>query len=367
MTVSGYRLPVAGEWHPANGKVCLTKPTPLVWPEKAEVMMGGVRMGREGGMGGRFLEQVAAGRVDDVRRMLDQDPALVNAAGPHPYWGGRPQPLHVAIENDRTEVIALLLERGADVNGHNGEYDNWSPLMGAISGGQVELRDELIRRGARIGLAEALLMGDDDRVGTLLSTGVLPAPVPNAGSWVAFARTNSAINALVALGARIDQPDHWGRRPAQALSQLGAAGEPLVRHLATLGAVVTPADFARMGNLAALEAQAQSNPDAVREDAVLLAAVAARDVGMARWLLDRGASANARATGGSRHTALHEAAWKGDIAMAQLLLSAGADARARDEEHHATPAGWAMTALEVTRNQECAVVARMLEAAEHAP
>ena len=65
--------------------------------------------------------------------MLAATPALVNAMGPHPFWGGRPQPLHVAIEGERRELFDLLLERGADVNGDNAGYDHWSPLMLAIN------------------------------------------------------------------------------------------------------------------------------------------------------------------------------------------------------------------------------------------
>src|SRR5687767_288099 len=45
----------------------------------------------------QFLRLVATGTVDDVRARLDADPALVDAIGPHPFWGGHPQPLHVAI------------------------------------------------------------------------------------------------------------------------------------------------------------------------------------------------------------------------------------------------------------------------------
>jgi ankyrin repeat protein len=75
----------------------------------------------------------------------------------HPFWGGRPQPLHVAIETKRRDLFDLLLEAGADVNGTNDEYDHWSPLMLARDSEREDMRDELIRRGARVGLMEALL------------------------------------------------------------------------------------------------------------------------------------------------------------------------------------------------------------------
>ena len=80
-----------------------------------------------------FLRLVGTGRIEDVRRILAGEPAMVNAVGPHPFWGGRAQPLHVAIETKRRELFDLLLEAGADVNGSNDQYDHWSPLMLAIN------------------------------------------------------------------------------------------------------------------------------------------------------------------------------------------------------------------------------------------
>jgi len=75
----------------------------------------------------------------------------------------------VAIEADRREMFDLLLDQGADVNGSNDQYDRWSPLMLAMDRDQPDMRDELLRRGARVGLLEALMMGDDARVEELLA------------------------------------------------------------------------------------------------------------------------------------------------------------------------------------------------------
>src|SRR5262245_2019671 len=103
--------------------------------------------------------------------MLAADPSLVHAVGPHPYWGGRPQALHVAIETKRRDMFDLLLAAGADPNGRNGEYDLWSPLMLALNRDRPDMRDTLVSRGARIGLVEALLMQDDAAVDVLLADG----------------------------------------------------------------------------------------------------------------------------------------------------------------------------------------------------
>ncbi len=303
-----------------------------------------------------FLQQVGAGRVDNIKAMLAAAPTLVNAVGPHPFWGGRPQALHVAIETTRREVIDLLLEHGADVNGANDEYDHWSPLMLAINKRTPAVQDALIARGARIGLLEALMLGDDARADAFLRDGGLPAITPNGGSILAFARTPFAIDRLLTLGAPADLKDRWGSAPIDAFSRLGAPGEPLVRHLVSRGVAAAPKEYARLGDLATLQRLIAADPDAAALDAVMMAAVDFRHHEMVDWLLAHGGKVDARSDAQSRHTALHSAAWNGDLAMVKRLVQAGADTGALDDQYGATPRGWAETSIEVTNNQACAEV-----------
>ena len=307
-----------------------------------------------------FLERVGTGRLDDVRAMLDAAPALVNAVGPHPFWGGRPQALHVAIEGKRHAIVDLLLARGADVNGANENYDLWSPLMLAIDRRRPELQRVLLDRGARRGLLESLMLGDDARVAALLDAEGLPASAPNRGSILAFARTPFAIDRLLAAGAPADLKDQWGARPIDAMSRLGQAGEPLVRHMVARGIAASPSDYARLGNKEMLERLAEGDPALVSGDSVLMAAVDFKRHDLVAWLLARGASVNARSDAVSRHTALHSAAWNGDLEMVELLIRAGADLHARDAQYNATPLGWAETSIEVSNNQNCADVVEYL-------
>ncbi len=307
-----------------------------------------------------FLRAVGDGEIDTARAMLAADPALVHAVGPHPYWGGRPQALHVAIETKRRDLFDLLLDAGADPDGRNGDYDLWSPLMLTFPHGREEMRAELIRRGARIGLVEALLMKDDAAVEVLLADG-LPRAVPNNGSILAFARTPEAIDRLLALGAPIDLKDRWGTTPVEAMSRAGADGGTLVRHMMNHGIVPDAQAFARLGDRDMLAALVETDPAIARRDGVLMAGVEHRHHDLVRWLLSTGASANARNPGLSRQTALHNAAWNGDLDMVELLAGAGADLHARDAEHDATPRGWAETSVTITNNPRCAEVAAWLE------
>jgi ankyrin repeat protein len=307
-----------------------------------------------------FLRLVGEGQIDEARRWLAAFPDLVNATGPHPFWGGCPQPLHVAIETRQWEVFSLLLDKGADVNGTNDQYDHWSPLM--LAADQTAMRDELLRRGARVGLTEALLLADDSLVKELLrgGTAALPAAVPNGGSILNFARTPYAIDRLIELGAPTGQQDRWGATPIRAMSRLGARRQSLVRHLVAHGVTASAEDYARLGDLAALEALVKADPGTARDAAVLMGAVEFGHPALAQWLLAQGADVNARASDRSHQTALHAAAWKGDLAMVKLLVGAGADIMARDDEHKGTPSDWAEVAIVVTRNEQCRTVLEYL-------
>ena len=190
---------------------------------------------------------------------------------------------------------------------------------------QPEMRDELLRRGAHVGLPEALLLADDQRVGELLEAGHLPSIVPNGGSILAFARTPYAIDRLIALGAATDARDRWGATPLDAMSRLGARGRAVVAHMIARGVPASAEHYARIGDIDALEQIARGEPGIARQPAVLMAAVDAGQREVVEWLMRRGASANTRAADQSRQTALHSAAWNGDLGMVQLLVAHGAD------------------------------------------
>ncbi len=309
-----------------------------------------------------FLRHVGAGKIDAVKTMLSSSPQLVNQKGPHPYWSGQPQALHVSIETNRRDMFDLLLQAGANINGDNDGYDQWSPLMLSINWSQTEMREALLQAGANIGPIEALLLADDERVKRWLSVGAsaLEGHNPNDGSVLAFARTTFAIDRLLELGAATDIKDKWGATPMEAMSRLGPAGQPLVRYLQNKGVQAEPQEYARMGDRAALERLLAESPKLVLTDPVMLAAVSFSHHALVQWLLEKGGSANARATIQSGETALHQAAWNGDLPMVKLLLAAGADIHALDVEHQNTPEGWAKVAVDVSNNLKCVEVAEYL-------
>ncbi len=309
-----------------------------------------------------FLLQVGQGRLDEVGARLGQTPTLVNAVGPHPFWGGRPQALHVAIETTRRAMVDLLLDAGADIDGDNTLYEHWSPIMLTVSRDLPAIRQDLIARGARIGLCEALLIGDDARVENLLRNGISAIPTGRpSGSLLALARTPFAIDALLDLGVSPDGTDQWGSSAIETLSRLGPKGRPLVLRMMQRGIAPEPQEFARLGDLDTLGMLCAAKPDIVHDEAVFLAAVDFGHREIVEWLLARGANVNARSPGGARNTGLHSAAWNGDLAMVRLLVDKGADIAVLDNEYETTPQTWAEVAIEVTDNQDCAEVAAYLK------
>src|SRR6185503_19487972 len=154
------------------------------------------------------------------------------------------------IETSRRDIFDLLLAAGADIDGNNEAYDQWSPLMLAIHWKQPEMQQELLDRGAKVGLVEALLLADDARVANILrrEKSAVSRYKPSGGSLLAVARTPFAIDRLLELGAPTDVADRWGAKPIEALSRLGTSGLPLVRHLVAKGFAAQPEEYARMGD-----------------------------------------------------------------------------------------------------------------------
>ncbi|HBE69713.1 MAG TPA: ankryin [Planctomycetaceae bacterium] len=84
------------------------------------------------------------GDVDAVRRILDDDPALVSVRDAKNLT-----PLHVAASRGQTKVAALLLEYGADIEGPSDDGD-WTPLVFAAYRGHLEVATLLVERGASL-------------------------------------------------------------------------------------------------------------------------------------------------------------------------------------------------------------------------
>jgi len=320
-----------------------------------------------------FLRAVGEGDVAKVSSMIAGDPALTHANGKHPFWGGRPQALHVTVERGHEELFKLLLDSGADPNGHNEPYSGWSPLMLAIHWKRNTMRKALLAAGATVGLAEALMLGDNKAVRSMLRNdpNVLTRPMPSDATPLHFVHTVRSAELLIEAGVPLNEKDEFDRTPLEAIGGREKANRELINCLIKHGGTGHAGLFAAVGDLPRLKVIHKENPDLLtRVHTVglgpvtpLHAAVEYGHLATVRWLLNQGVPVNITNPNGA--TPLHSAAWHGRLKIAQLLIKHGADPKARDKEHDNTPLGWAKTCVQMLNRPGCAEVAQYLETLEN--
>ena len=89
------------------------------------------------------FEAAAFGRVDDLRRLLDEDSALASA-----FSGDGFTALHFAAFFVQPESAALLLERGADASARARNPMAVEPLHSAAAANQTRIAQLLLEAGA---------------------------------------------------------------------------------------------------------------------------------------------------------------------------------------------------------------------------
>ncbi len=332
-------------------------------------------------------DAAADGRTDDLRRLLDQHPDLLDARG---VDFNKQTALHKAVWKNRLECVRLLLERGADVRIR--DYgDNAYALHFAAADADLAIVRMLVEAGSEIdgegddhqvgviGWATCLGRVRDDVARYLLSAGARL----NVWSAIALDRADD-VRAFVArdpsiLSARSSRNDHHRtvlhhaaavNRPAMVrlLLELGASadatddtgataltvaavekGDPsILTMLERAGAqldLLTAVTLRRydLAERMLAEDPARIGPDG-RDTIVLHLLVAKRNVDGVRWLIAHGVDVNARRVlWDCNHTALHITTELpgGAIELTQLLLDAGADPNIWDDKYQATVLGWA--------------------------
>ena len=73
---------------------------------------------------------------------------MLITAGANVNYGFEKLPLHTAAEQGHLEVVRLLLDAGANVEGY--EEDNWTALMSASSAGHLPIVKLLVELGANV-------------------------------------------------------------------------------------------------------------------------------------------------------------------------------------------------------------------------
>jgi ankyrin repeat protein len=91
------------------------------------------------------FEAAAVGRLERVRELLEDDPALVTALSPDGFT-----PLHLAAFFGHPEIARLLVERGADTNVVARNRMRVRPLHSAAAAQQLEIAELLVAYGADV-------------------------------------------------------------------------------------------------------------------------------------------------------------------------------------------------------------------------
>jgi uncharacterized protein len=103
--------------------------------EIAELLANGIET--------NIFEATALGRIDRVRELLKQDPALVKAFSPEGFTA-----LHGNLNH--TDVVELLLDNGADINAVSKNNFMATPLQSALAMGWTDAAKLLIARNANV-------------------------------------------------------------------------------------------------------------------------------------------------------------------------------------------------------------------------
>lgn len=190
-----------------------------------------------------------------MARLLLDNKANVNALTTHAKR--TTSPLCLAVSNDQTEMIKLLLARGADVNKADGPGDNagdagMTPLMWASQSNKPEIINLLLDRGANINatiesgtwigmtpLMRASWRGTPNGVKALVARGAKVNPTDSSGRralhWAAGSKGQvEAIKLLVARGSNVNWQDIYGNTSLMLAAREPEAGN--VKALLALGA-----------------------------------------------------------------------------------------------------------------------------------
>lgn len=90
-----------------------------------------------------ILSAAENGQVDKVKSLLEEDPALIMSTDEDGYT-----PLHRACYSNHTEIVDLLLSRGADVTAKT--QMQWQPLHSCCQWNHTECVIRLIQHGADV-------------------------------------------------------------------------------------------------------------------------------------------------------------------------------------------------------------------------
>ncbi len=264
-----------------------------------------------------LMESIAQNRVGTARLLID----CGASANPASYPAG---PLVLATIHGQTELVSLLVEKGADVKARMPAHWPFSTALGAARlFGRDEAASILERAGARIepgeypeppafsdpdaALKDAANREDIALARAAIGKGASQAALQEAVRRAAINGAVTVVRLLLEKGVPVDAT--YEKAKFTPLMYAAAAGRLEVASLL-------------------LDAGAKVDAGTIQGWTALMDATRKGHANVARLLIERGADVNAVAgageRGGGTSTALHVAAQKGHLGVARMLLDHGA-------------------------------------------
>lgn len=245
---------------------------------------------------------VAANNVDRLRQLVKENPQFLEKTWG--AWTGESTLLHHAAMHGSTECIAALVALGADPKAQDSE--GCTPLMMAAAGGHVEAVRELLKH--------------DDRLNHASKYGLTPLV------FAASRGQEAVLQLLLERGAEYDIFTAAARGDLARVKELVAKDPALVEKEA---GSQTPLAWAATRNRPEvlrflIDQGSDINHHNNWEGSGLAEAAWLGHMEIARILLERGANPEVGAGDDAYGTPLHRACWQGNIEMVLILLKHGA-------------------------------------------
>jgi ankyrin repeat protein len=318
-----------------------------------------------------YWQAIVSGDLEKVRESIENDPNLVSAVDARGKSSSGLPALGLAIRHGHTEIVELLLSKGADAN-RRLPHRQTGPLHGAARKGRADLVELLVAHGADVNgrkndfqfrplcyattaeAAETLIangaevnirdhhrmtplhsiarLGNTEAVEVLVRHGADVDAVDASGGTplhraVDWGHIQTAAR-LLAMGADIDSKDGRSTPLNRAIrSRDGRGNREMAAFLVSQGARHTIGDLAWLGDIGRLRDYLRKHPGAANKrehgEPILFGAIRQGHSATAELLIDSGASLDVRDR--FEEPPLHVAAYAGHRLMVEMLLAKGAD------------------------------------------